>query len=62
MLMVLAIYGITAFILIHKGNLGESIALTWGAMVSLLLITPIGYGIIEVFDNTVDIIVQKGGE
>jgi accessory gene regulator B len=59
MLIALIIYVITAFILMHNGKSAESVALTWGALISLLLITPIGYGIIGVVDHTVDIIGKK---
>ena len=59
MLIALMIYVITAFILMHNGKSAESVALTWGALISLLLITPIGYGIIGVVDHTVDIIGKK---
>lgn len=59
MLIALIIYVITAFILMHNGKSAESVALTWGTLISLLLITPIGYGIIGVVDHTVDIIGKK---
>lgn len=60
MSIVLIIYSAVALIMMHNGKSAESMALTWGTLISLLLITPVGYGIINVFDNTVDIVFKKG--
>ncbi len=50
----LLIYTIVTFLLITAGSFTFAFALILGAMVSLLLITPLGYNIVAAIDNTFD--------
>ena len=55
----LLIYIVVTFILITAGSFTYAFALILGAMVSLLLITPLGYNIVAAIDNTFDNLVKK---
>jgi|LSQX01.2.fsa_nt_gb accessory gene regulator B len=55
----LLIYTAVTFLLITAGILTFAFSLTLGAIISLLLITPLGYGIITVIDNAFDILIKK---
>jgi accessory gene regulator B len=56
----LLIYTIVTFLLITAGSSTFAFALTLGAILSLLLITPLGYNIVAAIDNTFDILTTRG--
>jgi len=55
----LLIYTIITFLLITAGSFTYALALTLGAILSLLLITPLGYNIVAAIDNTFDSLIKR---
>lgn len=59
MLVSLLLYTIASFVYINAGYLMNTFALTLGAIVSLVLITPLGYQLIGAVDNTFEIMMKR---